>query len=524
MKRFLYTAILFFVAVQAAISQTEPMLAWLNSEFVKSINIKEPVVKVDAFGNVFAITVETYQNPFIGFLLVKYDSLGNKLWERKYEGGIWDHLWQGFTLDKDGNAYVSINYGGGLPGFLDDAIILKYSPSGDLIWELNYGTNFIPDNTVSLMVADSAGLLYLFGHTYDIEIPGNILFTACLQQSDGAEQWRTEYPGEFWPQAMRVFDDRLEIFATQYLIEGNHNFIQEYDLQGNILQTNAKPDPAYYQADFNHIMSDGSIVYGNRGFLYSATKVNVQGDTLWHYHLPNYNGSSKNWVRDIEEDDSLNVYVTGGWTQPGNALDMVTTKLSKDGELLWQHVFSNQSDSLNDTGDGIFVDEKYVYSIGGTQVDANNYNFIVFVLDRVTGDIAYEIELDNLANDSGRNIEAFQKGFVFIGSSSNGVSSTVLLTGYYELPSLIDAANEKIGYHEGQMKISPNPANEIIRVDFGEGIRNISQVQIVNISGQLKKSIEYQGQTELSLNVDELPSGAYFLKIGHVMKKFLIVR
>jgi outer membrane protein assembly factor BamB len=265
------------------------MLAWLKTEFVESINVKEPVVKTDAFGNVFTITTETFQNPLLGYLLIKYDSLGNKLWERKYEGGIWEHLWQGFTIDKAGNAYVSINYGGGLPGFPDDAIITKYSPDGEVLWELNYGLNFTPKNTAAYMYADTTGLLYLFGYTYEPNYPDNLLFTACLQQSDGAELWRTEYPGQFFAQNMRLLEDRLEVFATQYLPEGRFNFIQQVDLQGQVIQSFSKPDMAFYPADFNHITSDGSIIYGNRGWGYNITKVDARGDTVWYYSLPRAN-------------------------------------------------------------------------------------------------------------------------------------------------------------------------------------------------------------------------------------------
>jgi hypothetical protein len=221
----------------------------------------------------------------------------------------------------------------------------------------------------------------------------------------------------------------------------------------------------------------------------------------------------------------MNVYATGGWQQPGSYIDMVTTKLSKDGELLWQHVFNNQGDSLVEEGDGIAIDEKYVYSIGGMQADSVNGDMIIFVYDKGTGEVKYQIQLDNLVGELGRNIASYKDGFVFCGgASTQEPQSTILITGYYKLPAIIDAANESIGYTEGQLNISPNPSSGQVWVDLWQGLRNIDELHIVDLSGRCVKSIAYHGQTALQVQLDELPSGTYFLKVGHVMKKFLMVK
>lgn len=523
MKYSICTVMSLFALCQPAPAQNEPVLAWLRSEFVETISLREPEVEVDASGNVLTITNETWQNPFIGFLLVKYDSLGNKLWERRYEGGIWDHTWQGFTLDQEGNAYVSINYGGGLPGYLDDAILLKYAPNGDLLWELNYGQNFVPDNTVAKMHADTGGLLYLFGMTYQPGNPDNVLFTACLNQADGSEIWRTEYPGQFWCQSMRLLADRIEVFATQYQPNGRYNLIQQVDLQGNIIQTHAKPDLAYYQTDFNHIMADGSIIYGNRGFLYSATRVDAQGDTLWHYHLPNNDGGSKHWVRDITEDEEMNVYLTGGWTQPGSYIDMVTTKLSPDGEVLWQHVFSNQGDSLTDSGDGILVDEQFVYAIGYIGVDSTNSILVILIYERESGELVHSVELDTISNSYGNNLASYSGGVVFCGQSHNGVSqSTSLLTGRIILSEIV-RVEEKSEEINSRFIIYPNPANAEITI-ISPTINQKEVIQMIDLAGQTVMSIKPDYRQEIKVNLRELPTGIYFVKIGEMTEKFLIVR
>lgn len=65
-----------------------------------------------------------------------------------------------------------------------------------------------------------------------------------------------------------------------------------------------------------------------------------------------------------------------------------------------------------------------------------------------------------------------------------------------------------------QIKIYPNPVNEILNVDF-ENIQ--AELKIVDLLGKEMLIVKHTKR----INVSELPKGVYFIKIGNEMKKFV---
>ena len=96
----------------------------------------------------------------------RYDAAGRVLWTRQFGGGGGEGAW-GVAVDAAGNAYVSGSTRAALPGQTAngdwDGFVVKLTPSGDRLWERQFGTPH-DDGTASVTV-DPAGRAWVVGST-----------------------------------------------------------------------------------------------------------------------------------------------------------------------------------------------------------------------------------------------------------------------------------------------------------------------------------------------------------------------
>ncbi len=92
---------------------------------------------VDSQGNVVLTGRATNAAGVLEILTVKYDRNGSKQWARTYPapGGGPDFGW-GIAVDAAGNAFVAGDSAG--VGGDYDIVVLKYGPSGTLLWSQRY--------------------------------------------------------------------------------------------------------------------------------------------------------------------------------------------------------------------------------------------------------------------------------------------------------------------------------------------------------------------------------------------------
>lgn len=176
-------------------------------------------VATDAAGNVVAIG--TYQNapnfgsgslPYAGGkdgFVAKYNAQGALIWNRGF-GSAGDEDAQGLATDGSGNIYVSgsftrnVDFGGVIltatpspfGNFIPDIFVVKYGPSGTLLWIKQFGGNG-SDFGHALRVG-GAGVFVatqinstnaVFGTNVFVNPSGSLMVLTRLATSDGAVQW-----------------------------------------------------------------------------------------------------------------------------------------------------------------------------------------------------------------------------------------------------------------------------------------------------------------------------------------------
>jgi hypothetical protein len=74
------------------------------------------------------------------------------------------------------------------------------------------------------------------------------------------------------------------------------------------------------------------------------------------------------------------------------------------------------------------------------------------------------------------------------------------------------------------IKLYPNPTNDIINLTASNGL-NLTKLEVVDINGQVIKSVPIENSTNKEINVSNLSNGLYLINIyslnGMVTKKII---
>lgn len=150
-------------------------------------------VAIDGTGNVY---VTGYSYGYLGkddYTTIKYDSLGNEVWVRRYNGPASGHD-QPYDMALDGCGSVYITGRSQVDVNLDYATI-KYDTGGDDVWTATYNGMVDGDatDTPHAIAVDDFGNAYVTGYaTYE---PANADYTTIKYTPEGNTLWVKRYSG-----------------------------------------------------------------------------------------------------------------------------------------------------------------------------------------------------------------------------------------------------------------------------------------------------------------------------------------
>ncbi|MCG3164979.1 MAG: hypothetical protein POELPBGB_00739 [Bacteroidia bacterium] len=307
----------------------------------------------DVFGNVYltGYTPSTTNIAYNGFqntlggeydaFLVKFDSLGNRLWATYYGGSSIESSAY-VTTDMMGNVYlaghtISTNgiASGGFQNSISsssaDAFLVKFDANGNRLWATYYGG--IEVEQVTAITTDKIGNIYMTGYTNS-------------NSGIASGGFQNVKSGEFDAFLVKFDPSGNRLWATYYGGLGEDNgYDVATDLSGNVVLTGIT------LSQYNIASNGFQNTFGGLADAF-VVKFDTNGNRLWATY---YGGSEEDDGYSIATDTLGNIYLVG-WTWSssniassgfqnafGGAIDAFLVKFNSAGNRLWATYYGGSS-------------------------------------------------------------------------------------------------------------------------------------------------------------------------------------
>ncbi len=257
----------------------------------------------DVSGSIYACGYTWRSGSGKDFLLVKFNSTGDTLWTRTYDGtGNGNDELNDLAFDNTGNIIVT---GNSKTTTGKDITTAKYNIAGDLLWLMNYNGYLYLDDYGIKVVADNAGNVYAGGYGYNSNLNND--YMVVKYSSAGAQSGIVTFNGV----------DGLDDVMADMAIDGSNNIV-----------VTGKSKTASNKDDYATIKYNSSLVQ-------QWTKTVDQAGKS--------DRATGVWI-----DASNDVYVTGR-SSNGSDYDYLTIKyLGANGNIGWAQpkIFDSNGDDI----------------------------------------------------------------------------------------------------------------------------------------------------------------------------------
>lgn len=276
-------------------------------------------------------------------MLLKFNTLGQLVWKRYYDGGSYDSSWA-LTIDSDDNIYM-ISESILISSY--DTVILKYNTTGDLQWSTIFD-----------------GALYQVGHDIVLDSNNNIYigglegsgpdynYLVAKFDDQGTYLWNNTWGGADNDQGLGIALDSLNNiyitgFSQSFGVPTKEITTVKFDANGNKL----------WNQTWGSLYEDEgySIAIDSAGFLYVGgyelfgdaviLKYSNEGTLIWNKTWQ-ISPSYSHWSYDLIIDTNDQIYFTGS-ARFGSLYEILTVKLSIEspgGFYLWSNADNPDTD------------------------------------------------------------------------------------------------------------------------------------------------------------------------------------
>ena len=290
--------------------------------------------------NIYVAGTTTSTNGGQDFLTLKYDDTGALEWAARFDGaGHFTDLPSVIAADGQGNVLVggdSIGANG-----TSDLTVLKYGPTGNLLWTYHYDGSEPSWDRIAGMRVDAVGNVHLTGSV--VESDGRPGIVTLKLNPGGQVLWiAREHSGHVWGVTASDMDLDSDGNVVTVGNERSHCVTWMYDTSGH-RQWSARywaEEPASMQS--RHVRFDGggnvilaAILYGSGTNDTVLVKYAPDGRQLWASRISDpQNGVTH--LQTLAVDAGGNAYLAAT-----PATDVVTVKVGADGTQLWSATYNS---------------------------------------------------------------------------------------------------------------------------------------------------------------------------------------
>lgn len=318
-------------------------------------------------------TTKSGQNSMGDSYLLKFDLLGNLLYEKTFGGAAFE---QGIDLvaTRDGNL-VLVGTTASLGAGSDDVHLLKVKPNGALLWEKTFG-GAASDDPASI-IETANGDLCIIGTTYSFGAGDRDIYL-IRTTANGDVIYEKTFGGIEQDGGTEIRElDNGELLILAY----THNF-------------------------------------GATSRDFYLMKTNSQGDIIWSYRYgtPEYEEPQ---AMAIDKENNYILFGHSAGTDPHH--DMYAVKVDANGQSLWTKEFGGM---MHDGGEAMLIDSdgNYVF-IGRTMSYGAGGEDAYFVKTNAAGELLEEVFIGGVHEDRIDELVEVDDAYYMVGysnSASNG--------------------------------------------------------------------------------------------------------
>lgn len=442
----------------------------------------------DEQGNIFVVFNETFRYTDmtnVRLAVHKYAPDGTLLWSNHYtpqqDGPMEGAAWRS-AVYKNNTLYFAASSTTGDSSADMDAMIVKINGNdGTLIQKIIFDSQYHTDDFFrQLRVADN-GDVWAIGRSRGYMYPGGLYshYDANVVKYDanGVFQWEHRENGTSNTEDFGInldIDASGNCYASNQLrhigVGQRRVHIQKLSPSGAVLWSYEYQGSSsgYTWRQPVSVLPNGNVaaVVSNENGIVTMLIDGSTGAQLWMTNYNRDNMGSANHQRDMITDAFGNIYVTGvsrDNTPFGAGYDMITIKYDSAGNLVWLSNFNRANyATTGDDGVGLMLDGSgNLYAIGWT-VSGEDYN-----------------------ND-------------FL---------------------LLKYGNQSLGVAQNDwqsVKVYPNPAADILHVQFPTHTQNVSDVSLIDTNGRVVRSwnSRFAPDQPLALDLNGISPAMYLLTVN----------
>jgi hypothetical protein len=366
---------------------SEGVLIWERNFNTASLNNDYgSAVSEDVFGNIYVLgTTDNNSVSNYDIVVLKYSPTGLLLWSKIYDSPFnKNDIGVDLKISTNGNVYIVASSEGLNSNY--DFLVLKYNRFGTFFWDNRYDYNSLIEVPISIEL-DMAGNAFVIGAS--ASSLANWDYTIAKFGVNGNFMGATRNPlpglGFDQPHSYKK-DSEGNIYITgKSSIDGVN-----YDI--NTIKINPTQNIVWTKTlDFAGLEDAGnSIDVDSLGFVYVGgfvsktnnvkemfiVKYDPFGNEVWRHQQAGRKASEDAKILRLKVTSSGNVYFTGEETGQSNSTDVVVSKLSKNGNMAWQKRISEPVKEKPTYLDILSDGEIYVAYV--TEEDESKYGLVKY--------------------------------------------------------------------------------------------------------------------------------------------------